>query len=126
MGQEVDIRPGLIVFGDKGRTEYKPATTKIASILAGNRSLKFSVLGEVIVLETQLDSGLGKRELLTRQILGASFPTVRSSKYSIQSHYFEIYQPIRPAVFIDVLLLPILLGNQTQTGVGQMCSKLSR
>ena len=80
LGQEVEIRPGLTFVDDRGRTGFKPITTRIQTILAGNRTLDFALPGEMIFVKTQLDPTLEGRDTLAGQMLGTSLPAVHNGK----------------------------------------------
>ncbi|GBE19676.1 MAG TPA: translation initiation factor IF-2 subunit gamma [Candidatus Pacearchaeota archaeon] len=64
VGDEIDIKPGLIVEKSHQKT-YQTLTTKILSLHKGNKSVKEVFPGASISIETNLDPVLAKADSLT-------------------------------------------------------------
>jgi translation initiation factor 2 subunit 3 len=71
LGQEVEIRPGIVTKDATGRTKCKPIFSRIMSLLAENNSLDFAVPGGLIGVGTRIDPTLCRADRLVGQVLGA-------------------------------------------------------
>jgi translation initiation factor 2 subunit 3 len=71
LGQEVEIRPGIVTKDSAGRTKCKPIFSRIMSLLAENNLLDFAVPGGLIGVGTRIDPTLCRADRLVGQVLGA-------------------------------------------------------
>jgi translation initiation factor 2 subunit 3 len=71
LGQEVEIRPGIVTKDNEGRTKCKPIFSCIMSLHAENNLLQFAVPGGLIGFGTRIDPTLCRADRLVRQMLGA-------------------------------------------------------
>ncbi|KAL7006355.1 eukaryotic translation initiation factor 2 subunit gamma [Cystobasidiomycetes sp. EMM_F5] len=71
LGQEVEVRPGLITKDENGRTRCKPIFSRIASLLAEKNNLEFAVPGGLIGVGTKIDPQLCRGDRMVGQVLGA-------------------------------------------------------
>lgn len=55
LGQEIEVRPGLITKDDKGRTKCRPIFSKVVSLLAEKNQLDFAVPGGLIGVGTKIE-----------------------------------------------------------------------
>lgn len=53
MGQEIEVRPGVVSKDSEGRIACKPIRSKIVSLLAEKNELKFAVPGGLIGVGTR-------------------------------------------------------------------------
>ncbi|CAD6575853.1 MAG: hypothetical protein CYPHOPRED_005811 [Cyphobasidiales sp. Tagirdzhanova-0007] len=71
LGQEIEIRPGIITKDEQGRTKCQPIFSRIASLLAEKNNLEFAVPGGLIGVGTKIDPQLCRADRLVGQVLGA-------------------------------------------------------
>jgi translation initiation factor 2 subunit 3 len=81
VGQQVEIRPGLIfqqLNAETGLNEfvYKPVKTIVTSLLSEKTPLQFAIPGGLIGVGTKLDPALTKQNRLVGQIIGLQLPEV--------------------------------------------------
>lgn len=86
VGQEVEIRPGIVTKDSSGRNRCKPIFSRIVSLHAENNHLQFAVPGGLIGVGTKMDPTLCRADRLVGQVLGAvgKLPNV----YAGESPYF--------------------------------------
>jgi translation initiation factor 2 subunit 3 len=71
LGQEVEIRPGIITKDNEGKVRCRPIFSQIISLLAEKNELKFAVPGGLIGVGTRIDPTLCRADRLVGQVLGA-------------------------------------------------------
>ncbi|KAJ7325880.1 translation protein [Mycena albidolilacea] len=71
LGQEVEIRPGVVTIDSTGRHKCTPIFSRIVSLHAENNQLQFAVPGGLIGVGTRIDPMLCRADCLVGQILGA-------------------------------------------------------
>jgi translation initiation factor 2 subunit 3 len=71
LGQEVEIRPGIVTKDSAGRNRCKPIFSRIVSLHAENNHLQFAVPGGLIGVGTRIDPTLCRADRLVGQVLGA-------------------------------------------------------
>jgi len=71
IGQEVEIRPGIVTKDSAGRNKCKPIFSRIMSLHAENNLLSFAVPGGLIGVGTRIDPTLCRADRLVGQVLGA-------------------------------------------------------
>lgn len=71
LGQEVEIRPGIVTKDSQGRTKCQPIFSRIMSLHAENNLLQFAVPGGLIGVGTRIDPTLCRADRLVGQVLGA-------------------------------------------------------
>lgn len=71
LGQEVEIRPGIVTKDAQGRNQCKPIFSRIVSLHAENNQLQFAVPGGLIGVGTRIDPTLCRADRLVGQVLGA-------------------------------------------------------
>ncbi|KAJ7772506.1 hypothetical protein B0H14DRAFT_2966287 [Mycena olivaceomarginata] len=72
LGQEVEIRPGVVTKDNAGRNQCKPIFSRIMSLHAENNLLQFAVPGGLIGVGTRIDPTLCRADRLVGQVLGAT------------------------------------------------------
>ena len=83
LGQEVEIRPGIVTKDSQGRNKCKPIFSKIMSLHAENNLLDFAVPGGLIGVGTRIDPTLCRADRLVGQVLGAvgKLPKIYTGKW---------------------------------------------
>ncbi|MEB3845007.1 MAG: translation initiation factor IF-2 subunit gamma [Desulfurococcales archaeon] len=70
VGQEIEIRPGLMVRKPGGRIEYEPLYTEITSLRFGNIEVEEAKPGGLVAIGTKLDPALTKSDNLVGNAVG--------------------------------------------------------
>lgn len=107
LGDEIEIRPGIVTKDDKGKIQCKPIFSNIVSLFAEQNDLKFAVPGGLIGIGTKVDPTLCRADRLVGQVVGA------------KGHLPNIYTDIE----INYFLLRRLLGVKTD---GQKQAKVKK
>ncbi|GAA5878583.1 hypothetical protein JCM8547_005019 [Rhodosporidiobolus lusitaniae] len=110
LGQEIEVRPGVVSKDSEGKINCKPIRSKIVSLLAEKNELKFAVPGGLIGVGTLIDPQLTRGDRLVGQVLG--------SKGSLPSIYTEIE--------INYFLLRRLLGVKSDDKKQTKVQKLAK
>ncbi|TFK29147.1 translation initiation factor eIF2 gamma subunit [Coprinopsis marcescibilis] len=71
LGQEVEIRPGIVTKDTQGRNKCKPIFSRIMSLQAEKNFLQYAVPGGLIGVGTRIDPTLCRADRLVGQVLGA-------------------------------------------------------
>ncbi|KAF3988387.1 hypothetical protein FT662_03420 [Candidozyma haemuli var. vulneris] len=98
IGDEIEIRPGIVTKDDNGKIQCKPIFSNIVSLFAEHNDLKFAVPGGLIGVGTKVDPTLCRADRLVGQVVGA------------KGHLPSIYTDIE----INYFLLRRLLGVKTE------------
>ena len=98
VGQEIEVRPGIVSKDNEGRIQCRPLLSKIVSLYAEQNDLAFAVPGGLIGVGTKIDPTLCRADRLVGQVLGeiGALP--------------EIYTEIQ----INFFLLRRLVGVRTE------------
>ena len=70
MGDEIEIRPGVIETSAEGKMTCKPLRTKIVSLFAEQNSLLYAIPGGLIGVGTNLDPSLTIADSLVGNLIG--------------------------------------------------------
>jgi len=70
VGDEVEVRPGLVVRDAEGKVKCTPVFSKIVSLFAEENDLKYAVPGGLIGVGTKIDPSLCRADRLVGQVLG--------------------------------------------------------
>merc|ERR1712232_1526219 len=70
VGDEIEIRPGVISKDNEGNVKCKPIRSQIMSLAAEKNPLQFAVPGGLIGVGTKLDPTLTRSDRLVGQVLG--------------------------------------------------------
>jgi len=100
VGQEIEVRPGIVSKTSDGRVQCKPIYSRIVSLFAEQNSLQYAVPGGLIGVGTKIDPTLCRGDRLVGHVLGA-VGTLPDIFTEIEITYF---------------LLRRLLGVRTETG----------
>lgn len=71
IGDEIEVRPGIVSKDTDGTVHCKTIFSKIVSLFAESNDLKFAVPGGLIGVGTQIDPTLCRADRLVGQVLGA-------------------------------------------------------
>lgn len=87
IGDEVEVRPGIIVKNEDGKPACRPIFTRVVSLFAESNDLRFAVPGGLIGVGTKIDPTLCRADRLVGQVLGAvgHLPPVYSE---VEINYF--------------------------------------
>ncbi|GAA6002584.1 translation initiation factor eIF2 subunit gamma [Rhodotorula paludigena] len=110
LGQEIEVRPGVVSKDAEGKIHCKPIRSKIVSLLAEKNELRFAVPGGLIGVGTLIDPQLTRGDRLVGQVLG--------SKGSLPAIYTEIE--------INYFLLRRLLGVKSDDKKQTKVQKLAK
>ncbi|EEQ99668.1 eukaryotic translation initiation factor 2 subunit gamma, putative [Perkinsus marinus ATCC 50983] len=99
VGDEIEIRPGVISKDDQGHVTCRAIKTKVKSLHAENNELQYAVPGGLIGVGTQMDPTLTRADRLVGHVLG--YP----------GHLPDVYDQIE----IKYHLLRRLLGVKQDT-----------
>lgn len=71
VGQEIEVRPGIISKASDGKLTCRPIYSRIVSLFAEQNELQFAVPGGLIGVGTKIDPTLCRADRLVGQVLGA-------------------------------------------------------
>lgn len=85
VGQEVEIRPGIVTKDSQGKNKCKPIFSRIVSLHAENNLLDFAVPGGLIGVGTRIDPTLCRADRLVGQVLGAvgKLPKIYTGEFEL-------------------------------------------
>ncbi|MDE1854792.1 MAG: translation initiation factor IF-2 subunit gamma [Candidatus Micrarchaeota archaeon] len=121
VGDEIEIRPGMITSKDKQKKEtYEPIIAKIESLSADKDRLNEAIAGGLIAIGTDLDPAITKADTLVGQMVGhvGKLPEVT---YSLDLKYESLNRDDIPKQAFKPEE-PLLLGIGTGTNVGYVKS----
>ncbi|EFC43594.1 predicted protein [Naegleria gruberi] len=70
IGDEIEVRPGIVTKEKDGTIKCKPITSKIVSLFAEENALQYAVPGGLIGVGTKIDPTLTRADRLVGQVLG--------------------------------------------------------
>jgi translation initiation factor 2 subunit 3 len=70
IGQEIEVRPGIVTKDKSGNVKCIPIFSSIVSLYAEHNDLKFAVPGGLIGVGTRIDPTLTRADRLVGQVLG--------------------------------------------------------
>jgi translation initiation factor 2 gamma subunit (eIF-2gamma) len=71
VGQEIEVRPGLVSRDGEGKLTCRPILSKIVSLFAEQNELQYAVPGGLIGVGTKIEPTLCRADRLVGQVLGA-------------------------------------------------------
>ncbi|RFU35222.1 hypothetical protein B7463_g1135, partial [Scytalidium lignicola] len=110
LGDEVEIRPGIVTRDEKGAIKCTPIYSRIVSLNSENNELKYAVPGGLIGVGTHIDPTLCRADRLVGFVLG------------LKGRLPEIYVEIE----VNYFLLRRLLGVKTADGKQAKVAKLAK
>jgi len=103
LGDEIEIRPGIVTKDSEGNMKCAPIYSRIVSLYAEQNDLQFAVPGGLIGVGTKVDPTLTRADRLVGQVLG------------LKDQLPDVFTEIE----ISYYLLRRLLGVKTQEGTKQ-------
>jgi translation initiation factor 2 subunit 3 len=100
VGDEIEVRPGIVSKIDENRIQCSPIYSKILSLYAEQNDLQYAVPGGLIGVGTKIDPTLTRADRLVGQVLG------------LRGQLCHVYAEIE----ISYFLLRRLLGVKTSDG----------
>ncbi|CAM9998741.1 unnamed protein product [Ascophyllum nodosum] len=100
VGDEIEVRPGIVTKDAEGSVRCEPIFSKILSLYAEQNDLKFAVPGGLIGVGTRVDPTLTRADRLVGQVLG------------LKGNLPDVFTEVE----ISFYLLRRLLGVKTQEG----------
>jgi len=70
VGQEIEVRPGLVSKDNEGKLTCKPIRSRIVSLFAEQNELMYAVPGGLIGVGTMIDPTLSRADRMVGQVLG--------------------------------------------------------
>ena len=110
LGDEIEIRPGLVTKDDQGKIKCRPIFSRVVSLFAEHNDLKFAVPGGLIGVGTRVDPTLCRADRLVGFVLGL--------KGRLPAIYTELE--------VNYFLLRRLLGVKTADGKQAKVAKLAK
>ncbi|KIV94360.1 Eukaryotic translation initiation factor 2 subunit gamma [Exophiala mesophila] len=110
LGDEIEIRPGIITKDAQGQTICRPIMSRVVSLFAEHNDLKFAVPGGLIGVGTRVDPTLCRADRLVGHVLG------------LKGQLPEIYMELE----VNYFLLRRLLGVKTADGKQAKVAKLAK
>ena len=112
LGQEIEVRPGIVtkekVDETRTRIRCKPIYSKIVTLFAEHNDLKFAVPGGLIGVGTKIDPTLCRADRLVGQVVGET------------GKLPEIYTELEINYFLLRRLLGVATGDKKQTKVEKL------
>ena len=71
IGQEIEVRPGIVNKMPDGTVQCRPIYSRIVSLFAEQNHLQYAVPGGLIGVGTQIDPTLCRGDRLVGHVLGA-------------------------------------------------------
>ncbi|KAK7727713.1 eukaryotic translation initiation factor 2 subunit gamma [Botryosphaeria dothidea] len=110
LGDEVEIRPGIVTKDEQGKIQAKPIFSRVVTLFAEHNDLKFAVPGGLIGVGTRVDPTLCRADRLVGFVLG------------LRGHLPAIYTELE----VNYFLLRRLLGVKTADGKQAKVAKLAK
>ncbi|KAI9781408.1 MAG: eukaryotic translation initiation factor 2 subunit gamma [Geoglossum umbratile] len=110
LGDEIEIRPGLISKDEQGKIQCKPIFSRVVTLFAEHNDLKFAVPGGLIGVGTRIDPTLCRADRLVGFVLG------------LKGRLPDIYTELE----VNYFLLRRLLGVKTADGKQAKVAKLAK
>ncbi|KAI9884975.1 MAG: eukaryotic translation initiation factor 2 subunit gamma [Watsoniomyces obsoletus] len=110
LGDEIEIRPGIVTRDEQGNIKCRPIFSKVVSLFAEHNDLKFAVPGGLIGVGTRVDPTLCRADRLVGFVLG------------LRGRLPAIYTELE----VNYFLLRRLLGVKTADGKQAKVAKLTK
>ncbi len=110
LGDEIEIRPGIVTRDEKGAIKCTPIFSRIVTLNSENNELKYAVPGGLIGVGTRIDPTLCRADRLVGFVLG------------LKGRLPDIYVEIE----VNYYLLRRLLGVKTADGKQAKVAKLTK
>jgi translation initiation factor 2 subunit 3 len=91
VGDEIEVRPGVVSKDSEGRTKCQTVFSRIVSLFAEHNHLDFAVPGGLIGVGTKIDPTICRSDRLVGQVLGA-VGTLPEIYVELEVNYFLLRQ----------------------------------
>ena len=137
VGDEIEIRPGLMVGRRGERIEYEPLVTEIESLRFGDVTVEEALPGGLVAIGTTLDPSVTKSDNLVGSVVGRP-GSVPETLYEVEAEYSLLervvgmkqevrVEPIRPGEMLMVTVgTAISLGQASTVDKEKLSVKLRR
>ena len=71
LGQDIELRPGLVTKDKEGRSRWRPIHSRIITLMAEQNQLEYAVPGGLIGVGTRMDPTLCRADRLVGNVMGA-------------------------------------------------------
>lgn len=123
IGDEVEVRPGIIVKNEEGKPVCRPIFTRVVSLFAEANDLQFAVPGGLIGVGTKIDPTLCRADRLVGQVLGAvgHLPPVYSE---VEINYFLLRRllGVRAESRDDLKVQRLAKAETLMVNIGSTCT----
>ena len=86
VGQEIEVRPGLVSKDGNGKLTCQPIRSRIVSLFAEQNEMMFAVPGGLIGVGTKIDPTLCRADRMVGQVRIMIFHRHRISSYSFRGN----------------------------------------
>ncbi len=128
VGQEIEIRPGIMTRKPGGRIEYEPLYTEITSLRFGNTQVEEAKPGGLVAIGTKLDPALTKSDNLVGNAVGLPDklpPTLDTVRVEFQ--LLERVVGLKEAIKVEPIkkgeMLMLTVGTSITLGITTNVSK---
>ncbi|MBI5804087.1 translation initiation factor IF-2 subunit gamma [Candidatus Pacearchaeota archaeon] len=127
LGDEIEIKPGRTI-SKENQKKYIPIKTKISGLFKGSKKVEELIPGGSMSIETELDMSLGKRDLLSGNIVSlvGKLPEPSNEtklKYSLFSKVFGISSHIEVEKIKEGEILMLSINTSITGGTVKSISK---
>lgn len=109
IGDEIEIRPGIVSKNSEGKIEAKPIQTRVVSLFAEQNDLRIAVPGGLIGVGTRIDPTLCRADRLVGFMLGR------------KNELPPIYTELEVSYFLLRRLLGVRTADGKQAKVAKLC-----
>jgi len=88
VGQEIEVRPGLVSKDAEGQLTCKPIRSRIVSLFAEQNELMYAVPGGLIGVGTMIDPTLSRADRMVGQVLGSRVNALPEIFIELEISYF--------------------------------------
>ena len=88
VGQEIEVRPGLVSKDAEGRLTCNPIRSRIVSLFTEQNELMYAVPGGLIGVGTMIDPTLSRADRMVGQVLGSRVNALPDIFIELEISYF--------------------------------------
>uniref|UniRef100_A0A8C2CT53 protein-synthesizing GTPase n=1 Tax=Cyprinus carpio TaxID=7962 RepID=A0A8C2CT53_CYPCA len=103
VGQEIEVRPGIVSKDHEGKLMCKPIFSKIVSLFAEHNDLQYAAPGGLIGVGTKIDPTLCRADRMVGQVLGAvdALPEIFTE---LEISYFLLRRLLGVQTFLRIIV----------------------
>jgi translation initiation factor 2 subunit 3 len=91
VGQQIEVRPGIVSKDAEGKIKCTPISSRIVSLFAEQNQLKFAVPGGLIGVGTTVDPTLTRADRLVGQVLGEGTYCISQIRLPVCPHETDTF-----------------------------------